>query len=204
MLGHSVALLQMLAIVGSVTVRDADDDFSFELADGFSEAPELVTGDVIHAYRLPPQDANGAAVFVFVQRLRGMIPQNTVPNGLPSKVTSYAETWHEHELPVTCVPESHGDSETMTLNVLVPLKPRAIQISLLGETSSQPELQRHLQSILTSLRGESNWMTDEERRQYIAGPLLFIIAVVTVAVYAWRERWRKRRGDNSRESDQPA
>ena len=69
----------------------------------------------------------------------------------------FTAEWQGFEVDATEIPEQLGEAPTITYNVLIPLKPVAIQVKLIGPADRKAELQSLLEETLAGLQGESSW-----------------------------------------------
>jgi hypothetical protein len=103
----------------------------------------------------------------------------------PAGVTLEKTHWQSFDIDVFKVEETTGKVTNITLNAQVPLKPRAIQVSVMGPAAEEASLRQEMQAIVTSVAGTSNWLTPDERVSRLAaggGRLAFVSAFVCVLV----------------------
>jgi len=198
MSGLNTAILAVALLIGTVTVGDPGLGFRFEVPDNFSPLPkDTLKGDVVCAYGTEER------MMFYVERLRGLLPR-PIPD-VP--MTAYEEHWGDFALPVTSAPLKLEDPNTgddigcVALTVMVPLAPEAILIKVIGEPSREDEMRQVLRGALASLEGESNWLTDRERRDRITVPIMWTLVAAIVLFVIWRS---KRSRPPSRESEDPA
>jgi len=162
--------------------------------DGFAQDPERVQKQVVYAFQRPPEGQQKFGVFIVVSRLGGVLGREKLdPKGIASKnphVTLTTEKWKDFDIDVFRVPEQAGELRLLTFNAQVPLKPEAVQVSVIGEASREAELRGTLQSVLSNLDGQTNWLNTEQRVSRLAEGLTGLAiaagALVVIAVVIWR------------------
>jgi hypothetical protein len=116
------------------------------------------------------------------------------------QATVIAEKWKEFEIEVFRDPEQVQDLRLLTFNAQVPLKPEAVQITVIGEASREDQLRAVLQSVLSNLDGQTNWLNTQQRVTRLAEGLtrlaITVGVLVAIAVVVWR--WVRRRGSRGR------
>ncbi len=166
--------------------------FRFTVPDGFVKDQTQVRGEVIYAFQRPPIGERKIGTFILVSQLKGVLGREKLDiRDLPpnqSQVKILTENWKEFDIDVIRLPEEAKTMSLLTLNAQVPLKPLAIQISVFGEAVQEDELKSILQSVLRSLDGQTNWLTEEQRASKLgtgitklaitAGVILLIIAAI--------------------------
>lgn len=65
--------------------------------------------------------------------------------------------WQSFDIDVFRVVESAGKITNITFNAQVPLKPHAIQLTVMGAAAEEASLRKEMQAIVTSIEGKSNW-----------------------------------------------
>jgi hypothetical protein len=149
------------------TVSDPQLGLSLSVPDGFVKDPEKVQGNVVFAFQRPPGEGQKVGTFILVSRLGGVLDRKPIePKEIAAKsphVTIEEEKWKEFVIQAFRVPEQLDDLRMVTFNAPVPLKPRAVQIGVVGEAAREDELRGVLRSVLQNLEGQSNWLTAEQR-----------------------------------------
>jgi hypothetical protein len=112
---------------------------------------------------------------------------------------TYRERWKSFSLDVIVVKETEGGRAFVTRNVQVPIRPRAVQLKIFGLESRDAEMADLTRTLLASLDGSTDWLTEEQRGARLGegiARMLFWIAAIGAGVYglcAWRTGvfWRK-------------
>ena len=81
----------------------------------------------------------------------------------------------------------------------MPLAKEAIQITLAGPAGDEARLVADLQTVLGSLEGKSNWLTDADRSERlgrVAGSVIGVALGVALVVYLLRRRRRRSPGQS--------
>lgn len=179
-------------LVAGETVAHPQLGLRLTVPDGFVKDQTQVRGDVIHAFQRPPIGERKIGTFILISQLKGVLGREKLDiRDLPpnqSNVKILTENWKEFDIDVIRLPEEAKTMSLLTLNAQVPLKPLAIQISVFGEAVQEEELRSILQSVLRSLDGQTNWLTEEQRASKLgtgitklaitAGVILLIIAAI--------------------------
>jgi len=71
--------------------------------------------------------------------------------------------WRAFEVDVFSVTELDRGMAYVSLNAQIPLKPRAIQVSLSAPKSEERVLHHELETLLATIEGPSNWVTSRDR-----------------------------------------
>jgi len=161
--------------------------------DGFVQDPDRVQGQVVYAFQRPPAGEQKLGTFIVVSRLGGVLGREKLdPREVASKspnVSLTNEKWKGFDLEVFRVPEQAGELRLLTFNAQVPLKPEAVQVAVIGEAGGEAELRNILQSVLSNLDGQTNWLNTEQRVNRLAEGttrLAITVGVLVVAVVIWR------------------
>lgn len=65
--------------------------------------------------------------------------------------------WQTFDIDVFRIEERAGKVTNVTFNAQVPLKPHAIQVTVMGAAAGEASLRKEMQAIVTSIQGASNW-----------------------------------------------
>lgn len=193
-----VVLLSSGALAGP-TVDDKALNITLALPDGFERMTDFQPApgvEVPYAFRRAGTGAE-EPVCVFIQRLPGPIGRERIPRdriGKKGIVELYTAGWKSFEVDVIVVRETHEGSAVLTYNAQVPIKPRAIQLMVMGVESDKPQLKALTAQLLGSLDGQTNWLTEEQRYERISDGLAkivvwtIVIALVTFCLVRRRDR----------------
>ena len=162
-----VATLAAVSLEAGEFVSHQQLGIRLTVPDGFVSDPERVQGDVIYAFQRPPVGDEGVGVFILVSQLRSVLDRRKInPKDLQARsphVTIVTDRWKGFDVESFRVPEQVDDLQLLTFNAQVPLKPRAIQVSVIGELDREVELRGVLRSVLGNLDGQTNWLDNAER-----------------------------------------
>jgi hypothetical protein len=212
--GCAALMLISNLLTAGETVSDPALGFQLAIPDGFVRDPDRLKGDVIHAFQRPPQGKDSIGTFILVRRLGGVIDREKIrPEEVAAKnpqITFVPEKWKEFEIEVFRVPEQMGELRALTFNAQVPLKPAAIQLTVIGEVDREDELRSVLRSLLSTLDGQSNWLSRSERFERLGEGIArlaitatFITVIVVVVLRAVRKRKRDSKGKKAEPSAAP-
>jgi hypothetical protein len=80
----------------------------------------------------------------------------------------YRQTrWQGLELDLLVTQAKREGRGILTLSTQVPLAKEAVQINMAGSAEDGTRLLADLQTVLGSLQGKSNWLTDEQRSEQL-------------------------------------
>lgn len=122
---------------------------------------------------------------------REPMPASELPQADGIKFDLRREKWKSFDIEVL-VGVAQQEPGIAVLVAQVPLKRQAIQVAVTAPLARQAELLPLLRSLLASLDGPSNWLTDKERSLKTGEVIGGLAVVLGLAVWAFT-RWRKRR-----------
>jgi len=199
-LGVTLALAAVPLFAGE-TVSNQPLGFRLSVPDGFVQDPTKAQGDIVFAFMRPAAPGDKANSGIMVSRMRGVIGREKIDPKLMAtkapKVTVVTEKWKDFEIEVTRVPEEFGALKVVTFNAQVPLKPEAIQISVVGETARENELRSALRTVLATLEGQTNWLTTGERINRGTIGIAKMAVTIAVLLFLGGLVWRALRGRKS-------
>jgi hypothetical protein len=173
--------------------------------EGYVEYPDGVAGPVVQAYaRGKPEDPNFAVVQV--QKLGGTIGRGSLDHedvetaarnsvqgtGLEVKGFEYRKLrWKSFDLELVLT-RLGGARDLVNLSVAVPLAEEAIAVRVTGPAVEEPALARDLQTVVASIDGKSNWLSDGERSEKLGRLVGAIVggAIGLGGLLWWRRRQR--------------
>lgn len=88
-------------------------------------------------------------------------------------------SWRDFEVDVFNVTEGDRGLIYVSLNAQVPLKPRAIQVTMSALKTDERALRSEMETLLASIEGPSNWISSKERAESESASL--VRTTVTVA-----------------------
>lgn len=127
-----------------------------------------------------------------IEDLGGPIGRDQLANspGKPEDVTLEKMNWKGFDIEVLKMTQNLNSISIVAYNAQVPLKPHAIQVIVTGAPSDEARLRTELHTILASINGRTNWLTEGQRADvkpnYIAvavGLLLLIIGRLRIGRY---------------------
>ena len=98
--------------------------------------------------------------------------------------------WKTFDLDVVMTRMRRGNKSIVSLLTQVPLAGKAIQVAVAGPASDTERLTADLTQIVSSIKGESNWLSAAERSERLGkGVGLLVGGIGALAVLWW---WRRR------------
>ena len=194
-------LLALVAgVLGAANARaellqDARLGFTMTVPAGFADYPpgREQTGTLYSFVKGTP-GSNDFAI-VSIKPMGGTIgreplPASELPHVEGVEFTVRREKWKTFEVDVLVGTARQNDAALLVQVAQVPLKREAIELAVTGPEARRRELNALLQTLLASLDGRSNWLTDGER-SYRLGQAAVVVLVLALGVwFVWR--WRKR------------
>jgi uncharacterized protein with PQ loop repeat len=102
---------------------------------------------------------------------------------IPQNASLEKRPWKGFDIDVFRVSEKINSVEFVTLNAQIPLKPHAIQLTVSGPASDEGKLRKDLNTIVASINGPSNWLTEEQRTESARGaenPLAMVVGLIVL------------------------
>jgi hypothetical protein len=106
--------------------------------------------------------------------------------------TLLSEKWKEFEIDVIRSPRELDGKQMVTFNARIPLKPKAIMISVIGEKTGEEELRNVLRFVLERLKGQTNWSTTREKLGQLKSVILKRAAIVGIVLFILFLYWVRR------------
>lgn len=187
----SVAILFLIVVSSTTalaeTINDTSLNFTLKLPPGFAAHQAFIdlTPDLAHAFVYGDPEDDQLDIVLFIRPMKGAIGRTPLdPSGLPpgSSVRLFSTRWGEFEVDAFEVPELIDGVEFITFNVQIPLRRRAIQVSLAGAADRRAELVAILPLVLNGLKGESNWMASAVMPESTTGYLVLAGAILVGGV----------------------
>ena len=178
-------------------IRDANFGFTLTLPDGFGDYPPgRAQPKTIYSYVNGLPGSDNFAI-VSIQPLGGTIGREPLdPLGLPHvdgvQFSVRPEKWKSFDIDVMVGVARQQDASILVQIAQVPLKREAIQLAVSGPEAHQAELTALLRTLLGSLDGESNWLSNSERAYRGGKAAVGVVALALVGWWAWRQRKRSR------------
>jgi hypothetical protein len=185
----SVLLLLQMAV-------NADLGYRFTLPDGFVGFREGRTlKDVVDCWtEVMPYSPNGALVLC-VQRMHGRLARGPMKaEEVPPGARLLSFKWKGFDLNGFRADTAQGGMPVVILAVQVPLRGEAVQLILAGPRDQGQRAEAIMTSTITSLEGETNWLTSTERAGRYGNIVGWVvgIAVGVLLIRIWQARQRSR------------
>ncbi|WDI40685.1 hypothetical protein [Bremerella sp. P1] len=201
-----LCFLFLLSPIQAETIDDPVLGFTLELPPEFIERPEIFKSrpDVAYAFQYGEVAEGERPVFLVIKKFHGTISpegiqEKDLPEGFRGKL--FETKWQGFDVAGSEVSENLNGVDTITYNVPIPLKVRAIQVKLFGPADRTEELNTLLPEILDNLKGESNWSSSEAISTQLFpdsyATVLLVMAIVGVVlslVFLWFASTRTPKG----------
>lgn len=206
---NGFCLLTGIVLAFCATLLQAAEDVSHPqtglrllVPEGFSQDPDRIKGNVIFAFLRPAGGDQKMETLVLIRRLEGVISREKMGKKFAERfpiADTTTEEWKGLDLEVFRVYEREADTRVVGYVTLLPLKPNAVQVEVMGEAGREEELKNLLKSVLGSLDGKSNWLTPEQRvnNLIVSGIQFAVIVGAIVMVVVGVRRWVRRREESS-------
>lgn len=196
------------ALVLAATIRDDARGFSFEAPKGYERAPQ-VQAPTLYLFTRGTQGSPDFAAIQLVDLgatlaretqlkpdvVEASARKEAAKSGVAMTRFEYKKThWQGFELDLVMSEASFGGNRIITLATQVPLASNAVQLQLAGQ--DEAALSADLQTLLGSLVGESNWLTEAQRDRQLGertGRIAGLVVGVAIAVVAMYLIGRRRR-----------
>jgi hypothetical protein len=197
-LGFLLMVIPSSAMAIGLVIVDKALDINLTLPPGFEPIPEYQSPpghDIRYAYKRMNKD--GTANVVLIECLGGTIGREPMPKEIAQKFgieSVYKENWKSFELEVFVSKAVVGSTTLIIHCAQVPTIPRAIQIRVLAVKSHEADMKDLTRTLLASLEGHSNWLTNDQRYYdigYGSAKMTIWIILIGGFVYlmaAWRTR----------------
>ena len=186
----------LLLLVGAPAaesqVRNAELGYSLTLPEGFTDFPEARSQkDVVGSWsEATPLSANGGVVLLVV-RMHGVLPREALrQEDVPANTQVVSFKWKGFDVGGLKTETTQAGQPVFVLVAQVPLRREAVQLSVAGPGDQAARGQAIMEAMLTSLEGETNWLTSAERAGRLGNVAgwWIAIAVAVIVVLAWRRR----------------
>ena len=178
-----------------VRVDHPDGSFQLVTPPGYERIDPA--GKQTYAFRQAVDRQKGGAKVLSLEVLDGLlgrsIPENlrktaagmrsSLPDG--AQIRTLKERWRGLEIDVFEARYALQGVEVVTYSVDLPLVPRALQIILAAPAAEDAGLRLDLRSVLSTVRGKTNWLTESQRWMALGSGIPTLLAWVLVAVYAF-------------------
>ena len=173
-----------------ITVWNEDPKFSLFLPSGFRKADkETIPGTGDLAYLFVKEDSDtGRRIFVGIKVYDSYASPGTVTDEQMKKenpaLTVEHEKWYDFDLPVARVTKKGQIGEMVVRNIMIPIHPHSIRLSITGFAQDDAEMASLARSLLSSVTcpaenvGESTSLARAAGQA--VGSILFVLFVVFV------------------------
>ena len=197
-------ILAIAAPARATSIVNRELQFHFELPPGFEEFQDQTHAipNLWRAFRRDSREHPDDFAMIGVAPMTGTIGREPLALGDVSKVAAEQAgkpvdmnlthwKWREFDLEVITAAPPPG-TDIISFAVQVPLTPKAVHILFAGPVAKQKELALLGQSVLATVDGKSNWLSDAERSRKL-GMLFGGIGVALFFVFRARRRRSKTR-----------
>ncbi len=189
-------LLAALLLQQPFFAQNSSFGYRFAVPDGFVAFPEgRSQRDVVECWsELMPYSQNGALVLC-VQRMHGRLARGPMkPEEVPPAARLMSFKWKGFDLNGFRADTAQGGTPVIILAVQVPLRKEAVQLILAGPLDQGQRAEAIMASTITSLEGETNWLTSTERAGRYGNIVGWVvgIAVGVLLIRIWQARQRSR------------
>jgi len=144
-------------------ISDSALGFTLRLPDGFRIHPYAadIAPRVPHLYVQGDPSDDSVDIVLAIAPMGGTISQRPIAaEDLPNDFhgTVFREQWNGFFVDTFESSQTVGEFDLVEYNVQIPLKTRAIQLSLVGPENRRAELRLLLTQVLTNLVGETDWV----------------------------------------------
>jgi len=172
-------------------IRDDKLNFTLTLPEGFKDFPEAKEAQGLAYSFIQGTPGTQDFTIVGVKPMGGIIGREALQKkDLPhfDGVTFdlRREKWKSFDIDVMVGTARQEDLGVFVTVAQVPLKKEAIQVTVAGPEARKTQVLAMLRTLLASLDGPSNWLTDAERSMRlgkIAGGLLGALAIAGVTIW---------------------
>lgn len=190
------------------TVSHPQLRFQLSVPEGFVRDVLREQGDTVCAFQRAPGGDQKVGTFIVISRLGGVLGREKIDPeevaAMNPQIILSTERWQGFEIDVFRVPKQAEGLQLLTFNAQVPLRPEAVQVSVVGEADRENELRGVLQSVLSNLDGQTNWLSTGQRIGRLAeGIVGFAITVGLVVMIAAAVGRALRRGRRARDQAEP-
>src|SRR6266511_4035176 len=166
MLLHAVVLMLQAA-------TNAELGYVMSLPHGFVSIPAEFAGvrDVVGCWAGEGSQSSQGAFVLCVQRMHATLGREHLKSSdLPASSRLLTVRWPGLDIDAIRAETSQAGAPLTVYTAQVPLRREAIQVVVAGPGARAPEALTILNSVLGSLKGETNWLSSTDRAGRRAGP----------------------------------
>jgi len=188
MLLHAVVLMLQAA-------TSAELGYVMSLPDGFVSIPAEFAGvrDVVGCWAGEGSQSSQGSFVLCVQRMHATLGRERLKSSdLPASSRLLTVKWQGLDIDAIRTDTSQAGAPLTVYTAQVPLRREAIQVVVAGPGARAPEALTILNSVLGSLKGETNWLSSTERAgrmgRIVGWVLGIAIGLVIVRMVVTRRR----------------
>ena len=142
--------------------------FSATLPDGFSDISHQTKVKCLVAQGKFDSSKNGHFEVIVIQDLGAALGREDLSKrtDIPAKASLEKTAWKGFSDNAYRVTEDSESGSVITLNVQIPLKPHAIELTVSGPERDEGKLRTDMLAIVATIDGPTNWLTDEQDRRF--------------------------------------
>ncbi len=193
----ALALVLVLSSAASAeVVHDDKLGVSFTVPAGFKDFPAAKAASTPYSYVHGDSGAPDYMI-IAIEDMQGTIGRDHLTLADLPKDTAVAyelrhEMWKGYDIDVVVGHGSQGEGDITVLVAQVPLTPSAIRVKIMGATDHVVHLNPLMTSLLASIDGKRNWLTDSVRSMRLG----FLVGVpsgpvIGVCLAIWLRKRRK-------------
>lgn len=183
--------------VAASQVKNAELGYTLTLPEGFQDyPPALSQKDVVAAWTETTPVSEHGGIILFVQRLHGVLPRERLrQEDAPATTQVVTFNWKGFPIDGLSTRTSKDGIPVFVLASQIPLRGEAVQLVVSGPGDQEARGHEIMTSMLTTLQGETNWLTSEQRAGRLGTAAGWWIAIgVGLILVLW---WRKRRAKSA-------
>ncbi len=179
--------LTSVAVAGAVS--NSDPPFAITVPDGFVRRDDLNRSVQILTFLRPGITQNQIGTIIAIDRLGGTIGREPLDAQQLEKVGVKGATveevpWRTFDVSMARQTQNIQGRPATMLFAQIPLKPEAIQVKVITDSSDETEGRALMLSTIATIQGDTNWLTTEQRSKKLGEGLgrLVITALIFVAL----------------------
>ena len=190
-----VGLLGRTALAEPETILDTKLNITLTLPDAFKPYPAgLAQPGTLYSYINGSPGTDNFQI-VGIESMGGSIGREhiSVPQIPGATLDVKQEKWRTFDIEVIEGTMTIDNVTMFAMVAQVPIKPNAIQLKLVAPVAYKAELQATMRTLLASLHGPSNWLTDSQRAYQLGRSIGFLLCGLTTAAVIMFIRKRRRK-----------
>lgn len=191
----AVMLVLNCGIAQALDVRRDRFDFSVDLPPGYEDVSSLpAMKEEIVALGIWNASHDGLVGLFSISGFSGALSREDISKFVPKQPNVSPEKliWKGLEIDAFRVAEEARGEKWITINVLVPTVPRAIQVRVFGPAGDEQKMRVTLTQALATLDAKTNWLNTGDRWKKGVTGLAGMIAFAVLLVWFARSRMQKK------------